>query len=142
MNRYGELMPDVTLLHLAVYGTLIVGEGNWEWALKLIPCVKMRDTIKGYTMHTFGGFPCVIYTGVDTDVIEVDVFDLSDDPADLDDIHYMEVGAGYHVEEATTEGGYDVFLYAYKDSGFMHMTIPSGSWRTYLNEDVHGVSHG
>jgi len=122
--------------YLAVYGTLRVGHGNYQWFLSHATCVREKDTVRGYVMRTFGGYPAIFYTGNPDDTIEVDVFSRetigNEAFAGLDG---MELGAGYDQAIVTTEGGYEALIYTMEadaSGGYFDIPIPSGNWNEYV----------
>jgi gamma-glutamylcyclotransferase (GGCT)/AIG2-like uncharacterized protein YtfP len=118
---------------VAVYGTLRKGHGNWGWSYKHADEVKLMDTISGYVMRTFGGFPAVFPSGDLRDKVCVDVFDVTDIPDLQEEVDGMEYGAGYDKVAVTTDSGYNVWLFVGdKGSEDWHTEqIPSGNWEDY-----------
>jgi gamma-glutamylcyclotransferase (GGCT)/AIG2-like uncharacterized protein YtfP len=118
----------------AVYGSLRVGQYNWEHSFKHARLIHASDKVKGFTMRTNGGFPAAFRTDDLSKEIEVDVFDLSSlDPSITQAVDRMEDGAGYDLITVVTEAGYEVGMYVMKDdSAYRFPTpVPSGNWLDY-----------
>lgn len=124
-------------LALAVYGTLLTGMGNWRWALRDVPAVKERDTVRGYKLRSHYGYPAA-FESSPSDSIVVDVFELPDtDEGEhrFAAIDSMEFGAGYDRRLVRTTGGRTAWLYVMSPdqaSRFPH-DVPNGDWRAWIN---------
>jgi gamma-glutamylcyclotransferase (GGCT)/AIG2-like uncharacterized protein YtfP len=120
--------------YLAVYGTLRKGHGNWQYFLSDVPMVAEKDTVKGYRMVTFGGFPAIVATGNDADTVVVDVFDVEGYDRIAEGIEGMERGAGYDVTEVLTSSGLYAYIYTYTEEAakWMDIDIPDGDWTNYV----------
>lgn len=126
----------------AFYGTLRPGGRNY--GLVDVPgteVVAKTVAVPGFKMYgTRFNFPYVRFTGNDDDTIIVDLMKV---PAERNawSVHWMELGAGYHVREITVDGE-TYWIYAYDDKTHKELSaraggsteIPDGNWFTYLGE--------
>lgn len=130
---------DALGTHFAFYGTLRREQGNYNRLVKQASGSKFEGqrTLNGYKMFSFGGFPFVIPTENENDTIIVDLFSIPDELA-ARSIHYMELGAGYGVEELLIDGTvYWLYIYPserdYVQRGFPE--VPGGDWVTYITAE-------
>ena len=120
-----------------VYGTLLRGFGNWNWALKSQTFISTGETLPEYDMVSLGGFPGVLTGG--TTAIKGEVFEVDDEH--LRDIDRLE-GADrrnpmrgmYRAEHITLADGTECWTYIFNgDRVITGNLITSGSWREHTN---------
>ena len=118
-----------------VYGTLLSGYGNWNWALKDQKLIGEAETLPEYTMLHLGGFPGIIEggsTAIKGEVYEVDEERMEDlDRLEGADLRYPEAGM-YRRETITLADGQEVLTYIYNArEGWDNYdeVVESGSWR-------------
>lgn len=116
----------------AVYGTLMMGHGNYEYYMGGITPFAI-DTVTGYILRDNGGYPAAFEAGED-DAIYVELFDMGQVPGDwesnLDSMDRMEKGAGYTKRLVTTSRGYKVWMYVMPDEAahYFPNEVPTGNW--------------
>lgn len=117
---------------LFVYGTLLNGKSNWQWALNR-PDVNFlgEQQITGkYTMVSLGAFPGVIPTGEST--IHGEVYEVPDDVyRSIERLEGYNVDTNYRfydkMEVETVYGKAE--MYILDESYLQYKVIESGSWR-------------
>lgn len=115
----------------AFYGTLRKHQGNHRWSVAKDIGSKFDGThvIPGYKMFSLGGYPFVISSTSSDDSIVVELYELSD-PEIISSIHWMEIGAGYHVEEiVVNDKTYN--LYVQEPRYRKYPEVPNGDWVKY-----------
>lgn len=117
---------------LFVYGTLLSGKSNWQWALNR-PDVNFlgEQQITGkYTMVSLGAFPGVIPTGEST--IHGEVYEVPDDVyRSIERLEGYNVDTNYRfydkMEIETVYGKAE--MYILDESYLQYKVVESGSWR-------------
>lgn len=118
-----------------VYGTLLSGYGNWEWALKDETCLGEAETLPEYTLLHLGGFPGLIEGG--ETAIKGEVYEVGDETLeDLDGLegvcHEAPETGLYRRVTITLANGQEVHTYIYNQNSTWRSydrIIESGSWR-------------
>lgn len=122
---------------IAVYGTLMEGQGNWNWAINPQKTIE-RIELPGWEMMTCGGFPGCRPTDDKNKTIQVDLFDVTD--AQLARIDNLE---GYNperehngfYERMTVETPHgEAFIYKYNGDWYEDRVLEDGKW---LNVGMH-----
>ena len=117
----------------AVYGTLRLNQGNYNWCLKNKENVSFVETkrIKGYRMFSLGNFPGVRED--ENSEITVDIFDVNND----DVVRNLDGLEGYRKNDERNsmylkrKTNNDEFIYIWncKDEGIEE--ISNGDWVEY-----------
>lgn len=113
----------------AFYGSLRKGMynhirfGNLEYLF--------TEKLAGYKLYALERYPIAIKTNVPSDTITVEVTRVSN-PATENEIHQLELNAGYYYDEVTVRG-ISVGIYLFHDQGTFP-EVPQGDWVTYFSE--------
>lgn len=120
----------------AVYGTLRTGQGN---NVLLSGLTGTPDTISGFLMRSYGGFPFVVHTGNPDDVIQVELFDVDTDSrsASLDRLEGCWGGYSgfYDRVQVHTDSGEQVYLYVFLEDDPRCQLIEDGDWVKFCNPE-------
>ncbi len=117
---------------VAVYGTLRVGEYNYErFKDGVIDIIAENVKIPNYEMFDLGSYPGVRKSmGVE---IVVDIINFGNDT--YEQIEKMELGAGYKMTYVDTPVGMDIVMFTYNRPGSYGLPIiESGDWKLYNME--------
>lgn len=121
---------------ILVYGSLRKGCYNFE-AFKSeykdeINYIK-TTTIKGYSLYSLGAYPGIL---PGTGELVVDILEVS--PRVAQAIYYMEIGAGYEVENV--EIGIENYpIYVYKHNVSEDRLVEHGDWVKHVNKKYESV---
>lgn len=124
----------LTKKYYAFYGSLRVGEYNYERLLKDQPGVDYVKTItlpRGYLLYSLGAYPMVVEDETSTFPLVVDLFEI-DAPNISSRIDLMEIGAGYiPTTLIVDELAYCLFVGDYKENSNWlksNSIVTSGDW--------------
>lgn len=113
----------------AVYGTLRLNQGNYDWCLKNKKGVEHLETktIQGYDMYSVGGFPGI---KPGNGSIVVDVFEVNNKEVErsldgLEGYRSYDESSSMYLKRKTED---DEFIYIW-NRGISNLTeIPEGDW--------------
>lgn len=118
--------------YLLVYGSLRVGEYNWEKLKDEMEFVR-TEFIKGYSMYDLGDYPAIVKDKNATTPITMDLFRV--DKTTFDRIYTMELDAGYSIDGIhILENGRNIQIYFFSMANITlakqgkHTLIESGDW--------------
>ncbi len=93
---------------IAVYGTLRVGEYNYErFKSGIIKVIEEGKSVKGYKMYDLGPYPVIkrdFSLQEEVESIIVDILEVTEKC--FNELHQMELGAGYQLDAVT----HDIFI--------------------------------
>lgn len=116
-----------------VYGTLLEGLGNWNWALNRDGATKVGNHILdgNYSMVSCGGFPAVVPHEEGNTSIHGEVFEVNEEVySDIEGLEGYPVM--YQKETINTPWG-DADMYIMTKKALRLPTIVSGNWRNFIN---------
>ena len=116
-------------MKLFVYGTLLTGFGNWQWALA--PQNGEPLTLLGYELHDAGGYPMMIPSLDNESKVHGEVFEINID--ELRQIDRLEGHPNFYerVEIKNPLTGENMFTYICQQGKYLPL-IESGSWREHV----------
>lgn len=125
---------NLTKKYYAFYGSLRVGEYNYDRLLKDKPGVDYVKTItlpKGYLLYSLGAYPMVIEDETSEFPLVLDLFEI-DAPNISKWIDMMEIGAGYTPTTIVIDNvAYCLFVGDYKENSQWlksNSIVTSGDW--------------
>ena len=119
----------------AVYGTLRLDQGNYNWCLKNQEGVRHVETktISGYDMFSLGGFPGIKKSNGDivVDIFEVDNPNVEQNLDGLEGYNENNLEGSMYVKDKTDEGE---FIYIW-NSAREGQKIEDGDWVKFNNQN-------
>ncbi|MEJ1237780.1 gamma-glutamylcyclotransferase [Chryseolinea sp. T2] len=112
----------------AFYGTLRMGMENHQVFAKTLVYLK-TTTLQGYRMYSLAEYPYVIRTGVESDSIVVDLFQITSGNTE-EMIYEMEIDAGYVLSTVTIEG-IKFGIYLFETTMTDDEVVEGGDWVSY-----------
>lgn len=111
----------------AVYGTLRLNQGNYNWCLRNKSEHLKTEKLNGFKMYSVGGFPAVIED--ENSSIEVDIFEVNDKNVEED----MDMLEGYNPNNPESSMYIkkrinDMYIYIWNGDVHNLELIESGNW--------------
>lgn len=115
---------------VAVYGSLRVGEGNYNHFFTEEEHLG-TGKINGFKLYSLGCYPGIRPSGNSEDKVVVDLFDIKNEDT-LQSVHRMEQGAGYTIERVPVkmDSGeeIDAIVYVYDSDLPEDRLVENGDW--------------
>lgn len=125
INEYIDI-PEATT-PLFVYGTLKMGFYNHNrFGFDQKSFYWGEAVLKGALMYDLGSYPCIVLTGKENDLVHGELYEIFDSSCD-NNIHNMEVGAGYR-KELVDINGISTAVYVYNEIHSGARLIEKGLW--------------
>jgi len=121
-------------MYYAVYGSLMKGYWNHDWALSDAEFVA-RTTIEGFTLKDNGCFPAAIRKP--DEQIHVEIYDVTNvDEYTIENMDHMEFNCGYERSLVRTSDGDECWLFVMPEvlADRFHIDVPNNDWRLMKEE--------
>lgn len=116
----------------AFYGSLRQGMYNYKRYQKHLNYL-FTENLSGFNLYALERYPIAVKTNSSADTIKVEVMQIID-PIIENEIHQLEMKAGYYYEEVFV-GGLLAGIYLFHENGKSPL-VPGGDWVQFFGQQV------